>query len=342
MGHFLNRFIGKETPGSITFDDFLEFYKQKVDEHLNLEYQPKTALVNQQHDILQPKSPDEIVGYAAIARSVVSFANSDGGLLVLGVKSKVEKYKGQVVRISPGQLSMLPPNITPQSLQHSLLARIQFPIENLTIVQVNKSDKSSDSVFLIDVPASTKAPHRVNERYYYQRLNFSTFEMQHYQIADLFHRRTAPVVKAAVNAHAVQVKHTQHFLVNIVLVNLGQDAAKHLTCICRVHSNTAKSATTGSTPYWRIHEDGRQCEFQGGVNTVLYPELPLRLKELRFSVTPGSIEPLSLSIAIYAEGMKSYLEAFSFPVKKLQKDNLDSTYSIAPAEYAQALNQLNG
>ncbi len=126
---------------------------------------------------------------------MVGFANAEGGLLILGVKEKAQKYKGTTVKVRPGTISSVPPTVTREMIETQLATKIQFPIGGISIFPVRVGVRSNHSVYLIDVPQSNLAPHRVNEMYYYQRLNFDVLEMHHFQIADMFGRRRKPVLE---------------------------------------------------------------------------------------------------------------------------------------------------
>ena len=74
---FIQRFLGKKGLEQITSTDIEEFISKRVEESLNLEYK----------DIRILSKTDEV------AKVVSSFANSDGGLLVVGVSEIKEKNK---------------------------------------------------------------------------------------------------------------------------------------------------------------------------------------------------------------------------------------------------------
>ncbi len=167
-----------------TYQDFLSFLRQRIEENQTLEYKPRGLLVYKDDSIVPDSASGR--GFLTLAKIVASFANAEGGLLVLGVKERPESFKGVKQRILPGSVSAIPLNVTREIIENQLLAKIQYPIDNLLIVPLRSSTRSKHFVYLIDVPQSSRAPHRVNERYYYQRYNFSTIEMKHYQIADIF------------------------------------------------------------------------------------------------------------------------------------------------------------
>jgi len=192
MPKFIERFFRQSKPEAVTFSDLKRFVSERIEENQNLEYKPRGLLVKQDDSLVSSTDPRQIVGFSALAKSVVGFANAEGGLLILGVKEKAQKYKGTAVKVRPGAISPVPPTVTREMIETQLVTKIQFPIEGISIVPIRIGVRSNHSVYLIDIPQSIRAPHRVNELYYYQRLNFSVMEMHHFQIADMFGKRRKP------------------------------------------------------------------------------------------------------------------------------------------------------
>ena len=193
---FIKRYLNKSSE-EVKWSDLNNFILEGIEENLTLEYKPRGMLVDKKGKTLKPKNRYDISGFYQLAKLIAGFANSSGGLLVLGVKEKPEKHKGQIIKIRPGSFSEIPPTITREMIEHNLEAKIQVSIDEITIISVRKTQRSKNCVYLIDVPPSDRAPHRVNEMHYYQRHNFSTVEMQHYQIADMFGRRIKPDLEVA-------------------------------------------------------------------------------------------------------------------------------------------------
>ncbi len=300
MPIFIERYFKKSRPEDITYDDFQQFLKLGIEENQNLEYKPRGLLVKQDDTVNKSSDPKEIAGFSALAKSVASFANSEGGLLILGVKEKPEKHKGQVVKIRPGVISALPISITREMIEANLTAKIQYPIDGITIVPLRSSSRSKKVIYLIDVPQSIRAPHRVNELYYYQRYNFTTYEMKHYQIADLFGRRLAPDLEIELIKKKGSNEEKGHFTFHPILHNKGQAVAKYVTCLC----------TIGDGPYkifqseWQVRDEGKQCQFSTGINSVVYPEVSFNTGYIEFQpLANPSTRLLTLLFGIYAEGM---------------------------------------
>lgn len=310
MAEFISRYL-KRSPKDISFDDILEFLDEDVEASLTLEYKPRDILVNAKGVVHKATDPARVVGFSELAKLVAGFANAAGGLFILGVKEKAERFRGDVVRVLPGVVSALPPTITSDMIEHQLDARIQAPIEGLTIVPLRKTEKSKNSVYLIDVPQSTRAPHRVNELYYFQRNNFTTLEMYHYQIADLFGRRYAPELDLEITrvdssiTLSTAAGDTRKVMLDLVLHNRGRAPAKYLACVC----NIVEGAYRVNPPQpWSVHSAQLECRYERPDLRILYPSLPLELGRLSFLQQIGDASPyddtMVIEFRLFAEDMR--------------------------------------
>jgi Putative DNA-binding domain len=305
---FLERYLKKTRPEDITYQDFLHFLQQGVEEHQTLEYKPRGILVKQDNSIIKSSNPRDLTGFAELAKSVAGFANAEGGLLVLGVREKPEKYKGEVVKIRPGVISALPMNVTREIIENELLAKIQYPIEGITIVPLRSSTRSSHFIYLIDVPQSIRAPHRVNELYYFQRYNFSTREMKHFQIADMFGRRLSPDLELGLQRKSGQNEDRGHFTVHPLIFNRGKVVAKYVTSTCKVLNGPYEIMQSS----WQ-KIDERRWQFATGSNNGVYPDIHFDTGFIEFQPLPNpDTNFLILQFGLYAEGMPG--KVFTVPL----------------------------
>ncbi len=298
MTSFLERFLKKTRPDEITYQDFVSFFRQGVEEHQNLEYKPRGLLVKRDDTIIKQQYPQEISGFVALAKSVSGFANAEGGLLILGVNERSEKYKGTTVKIRPGAISALPISITREMIENQLLTKINPAIEGVKIVPLRSSSRSKKVIFLIDVPSSIRAPHRVNELYYFQRINFSTIEMKHFQIADLFGKRLAPDLDLI-----FQEEESGENLLKfrIFLQNQGRAVAKYVTCVCQMIDGSYELV---NSDWQKVGED--QWRFSTGIYAVVYPDVLYDTLTFTFKLLENSTgKYLNLRFALHAEGMTS-------------------------------------
>jgi hypothetical protein len=161
------------------------------------------------------------------------------------------------------------------------------------------------------VPQSARAPHRVNELYYFQRHNFSTLEMHHYQIAELFGRRYAPELDLEITRVdssimlSSAVGDTRKVMLDVVLRNRGRAPAKYLTCVC----NIAEGAYRVNPPQsWSSGSAQLECRYERPDLHSLYPSLSLELGRLAFLQQLGDSslydDAMVIEFRLFAEDMQ--------------------------------------
>ena len=102
-----------------------------MEENLSLDYQEIPANLN----------------FDTLSKDVSAFANSAGGLLVLGVR---EKPGGVSKPGLPGEITWGPPSLTKEQVESNLLTRIHPWINGLIIHPVRSPE--TGAVFLFDIP----------------------------------------------------------------------------------------------------------------------------------------------------------------------------------------------
>lgn len=114
------------------------------------------------------------------AKDVSAFANSDGGVLVYGIKEK-------------GHLPVAVTGIehskfTREFFEQTIRTNISQPSPNFTVVQIPINEQ--ESVYSIKVEKSYGTPHQCKEnKIFYKRHNFESIPMESYEIDDVRNRR---------------------------------------------------------------------------------------------------------------------------------------------------------
>jgi len=315
---FLQRYLGKSRPEDVTYADFQSFLAQKLGEHQTLEYKSGEVVVLMPDGKLKyPTDPRDIFGILEIAKAVAGLANAEGGLLVLGVRQKPEKHGKAIIGILPGAIKGVPGHITREVIENVLRAKIQYPVEGVTITAVRPSDRHRWFVYLIDVPQSTRPPHRVNELHYFQRHNFSTDPMLHYQIADLYGRRLGPNLEIELPPATLSASGGGRFTLGPRIRNHGNVVAKYVTVICAITRGDYAMISGGPTADWQVRPNQHSAQFTMGLETVVYPDTPSNTGELLIGPTGVTASGTTLQFYVYAEGMEA-----KTPVVEFTKDEL--------------------
>jgi predicted HTH transcriptional regulator len=155
-----------ELPNNI--DDLNQLIKNEVQENIHLDYKDSRAIDSKKrHDI---------------AKDVSAFANSDGGILIYGIREEDHLPIALDEGVDHTKYSR-------EWLEEVITSNITPRIDDLKIIQIPVS--TSRSWFVVKVPKSYRAPHQ--EQYskrYYKRFNFISERMEDYEINDV--RRDLP------------------------------------------------------------------------------------------------------------------------------------------------------
>lgn len=296
--HFIEQYLRKSTPTDVSLDDLRGFLKRRVEEHQTLEYKPRGILVLQDGSLIRPTNRYDVRGGAALAKVVASFANAAGGLLVLGVKEKVTKSRGVAQKIYPGQLTWLPETVTREYIEDQIAAHISPPLEHLTVTPVRNPRRTLEAVYLVDVAASLRAPHRVGELFYYQRNNHTTRELQHFEIADMIGARRKPVLELVATVLGGSITGTAdgrplfRGTIFLALKNTGRGLAKFPFVEFRVASPSGMrefNVDRNGERLTGILEPGlpRAHRYGGGSDVVIHSSMASSVTRITFGFAEG-------------------------------------------------------
>ena len=137
-----------------------------VQEDLHLDYKESPALdKGKKHEIV---------------KDVSAFANSDGGTLIYGVIERDNLPIGRDSGVDHNKFSR-------EQLEQIISSNITPRIEGIKIVPIAIS--ATNSIFVIEIPKSYRAPHQSADKKYYKRFNFLSVPMEDYEINDVRNRQ---------------------------------------------------------------------------------------------------------------------------------------------------------
>jgi schlafen family protein len=176
---------------------------------------------------------DDLQGY--LSQALSGFANSDRGVLVLGLTAK-RGDKGQPDQIT-GVKAFEGFQVAYSDIQ-SLIGQAVMPIVEGVEVISFPSDRASEYGYVITyIPPSDSGPHRaivkrIGEREYWKRAGDGFYRMEHFDIADMFGRRRRPRVRLAWRVDrreqmSVQGQHWLTFSIVLSLKNDGRAIARY-------------------------------------------------------------------------------------------------------------------
>ena len=210
-----------KVPGSsLTVDNINSLIAGHREENLHLEFKSG--------DYFEPGHREDLT------KAVTSFANSDGGVLILGIREKSEKNNGRYYSYAESIEGIIADaKHTKETLENILTSTIWPKIDNLEIYKVEIDGKN---VFILEIPKSERAPHMASDYRYYKRHNFQKQPMENYEVEDaMFGRRKIPKLTAKFKfANGVYNKNFLSFTMDISIGNIGKIMAKYVTMIINI------------------------------------------------------------------------------------------------------------
>lgn len=167
------------------------YIENKIEENLKLDYKASDSL--QRND----KKTNEI------SKDVSAFANSDGGIIIYGIK------ENQVDRHLPEGIDPINrKEITKEWLEQIIQSKIQPRIDGIIIHSISIKEDSDDVIYVVEIPKSNTA-HQSNDKKYYKRFNFNSEPMFDYEVRDVLNRAKFPIIslefQITKNTHEVQI-----------------------------------------------------------------------------------------------------------------------------------------
>ncbi|MEP7119947.1 MAG: ATP-binding protein [Byssovorax sp.] len=259
-----------------------EWVRSKKEESLHLEF--KTA----QGQSGQPETQD----IKNFAKALSGFANTEGGVLAFGIKTKKTDSGADCANELPGVPHC---RSFAASLDELRMDRTDPPVVGVQVHVAPQPGSDQAGVVLVYVPESHGGPHRVtnvkndkdlNDKYY-GRSGTITSALPHRHLAAMFAAQPAPALK-------LMIEQTAPYTVKLDLVNTGRGLARS----ARVRISfldRGGSAIPGANPQPARDWLQRPSVGMGGDKyplvldavSLLYPEDTVPLCVVTFAATSG-------------------------------------------------------
>jgi len=196
-----------------------EWTKQRLDQMIADGIEEHSSLDYKRADSLAKTDSKK----TEVTKDVSSFANSGGGVLIYGVaESEDERRKYLPERLDPIQRSEISKEWLDQVIQ-----TIEPRIEGVVIYPVTISEADNTVCYVVEVPQSHTA-HMARDHRYHKRHNFTTAQMEDYEVRDVMHRRTHPKIKASIFINKGASRTKPEGVVLVKLENIGRVLAHHV------------------------------------------------------------------------------------------------------------------
>ncbi|MPT35901.1 MAG: ATP-binding protein [Flavobacterium sp.] len=161
---------------NFTEHELLRIINDSIEESLHLDYKSSGSLIKNDNKKRE------------LAKDVSSFANSDGGHIIYGIKefdSLNNKHLPE--KIDPIDRRV----ISKEWLEQVIVSNIFPKIQGLMIYPISLTSGINDVVYVVQIPKSNTA-HQASDRRYYKRYNFESVAMEDYEIKDIINRSFYP------------------------------------------------------------------------------------------------------------------------------------------------------
>ncbi|ALR29109.1 transcriptional regulator [Chryseobacterium sp. IHB B 17019] len=212
-----------------TLDKLNTFIKEGVEENLHLDYKASGS-ISRKND-----KKNEI------SKDVSAFANSDGGVIIYGIKEFDDPNKKHL----PEKIDPIDGNeYTKEWLEQIINSTISPKVHNIVItpIQVEEKDKNK-LVYVVEIPKGNTA-HQMSDKRYYRRYNFQSIAMDDWEIKDIINRTSKTQVNLVFKANTPKKfllkMLTPKIVIGIYIENTGNKIIQYLDCFVNGKKDSSK------------------------------------------------------------------------------------------------------
>jgi len=279
-------------------DRVIRMIADGIEESLHLDYKAAGALAKL--DIKR----EEIV------KDVTAFANSDGGVIIYGVREHSANDKKHLPeRLDPISRA----GFSKEWLEH-VIASASPRIPNIRIHPIPISTDESKCLYVVEIPKGDTA-HQATDGRYYRRYNFESVFMRDHEVRDVMHRNNAPRIE--VEAHLAIRNPWEESSFLLRLKNVSGRMAKHYAALVRMPPKVDGTLSTPKHDDVIIERTGNGTAFEVSLRQApgrppLFPKsevilkLGIRVDVARFEMKDGlPLNPrATIEVIVYADEME--------------------------------------
>ncbi len=244
--------------------------------------------------------------YFNYGKCISAFANAEGGVVVWGLFAK-ERDKSSPDLIYEERLIKKVTKVKTdfESITGKVVSRRVVGVQNKVVYK----DRESDVGFIVTyIPKSDEAPHRVEgertgSRRYYRRHGNGSYEMEHYELEELFGGRFSPKLKLVLFPYLeAGIRISLQYRIKFGLKNVGKSVAKYPFLVIdelkELHLWDFGIDGNGNTGLpWLV--DNRK-KYQGGISHIIHIDDILWIDQLYCTYSEGSAAPDKCRLKIRA------------------------------------------
>jgi len=208
-----------------------QYINDGVEENIHLDYKGSGSIAK-----ISEKKKE-------ISKDVSAFANSDGGVIIYGIREYDDKDKNHL----PEKIDPINGNdYSKEWLEQIINSNISPKIHNILITPIQVGKKEDNRViYVVEIPKSNTA-HQMMDKKYYRRYNFQSIPMDDWEIKDIINRQSKTQVRLILDIlPPKKLLHTPPFpeiiLIKVWAFNSGNKVIKYLDCYLSGDSEAAKN-----------------------------------------------------------------------------------------------------
>ena len=218
-----------------------------------------------------------------MSKDVASFANSDGGIIVYGIKE---------VNHVASEFSFIDGNeFTKEWIETIINSYVQRRISDIKIYPIRVDGDIKKSVYVVKIPSSYDAPHLSKDNRYYKRYNFMSVPMEEYEVRQTYGRKSKSklaisqwylndkyqdVTEEWVKVHlAIQVQNISNTYEKDYKVNVFMCNVSRLITIESLKTDTNHNFTSLKKGVWKLSVTSKEPLFPNETSNVVHCKLLL-------------------------------------------------------------------
>lgn len=196
-----------------------EWTRQRLDQMIHERIEESLSLDYKRADSLLKTDGKK----AEITKDISSFANSSGGAVIYGIA----EFEDEPRKHLPERLDPIKRTEISKEWLDQVIQSIQPRIEGVVIHAITISDADNAACYVVEVPQSQTA-HMARDHRYHKRHNFTTAQMEDYEVRDVMNRRTHPKIKASIFINRAASRPKPEGIILVKLENVGRVLANHV------------------------------------------------------------------------------------------------------------------
>lgn len=255
-----------------------------------------------------------------ICKDVSAFANSDGGVIIYGI-NEVD-HKADSFSFLDGDA------ITKEWLEQVLKDGIHRRVDGIGIYPIRVDNDINKTIYVVEVPVSTLAPHMIKDNRYYKRFNFMSVPMEEYEVRHTFERRQnakldfADWIFELQDEQNVLSDEEVRFDISFNIKNIGNFAADYYKLVCVVTGAKGCEFLWSRDAYYQSTRlSDRTNTISTSISTPIFPEEEVKVLDMALAV-PAKIvidvvKEIQMKLILYTQNSK--VEKVLEPGKHMHK-----------------------